>query len=148
MVNLNLDNVFKYTLFFWTSPLTLYLQVQFLFWDTWYMILYNNCSMEMEQGSMKGIQIKDILMVTGTFDVATFNKKFEEDTLRERSVQSYSRAEMVLEEEEDDPVVESVPVNEKSLDKLLRTRRKINQPISSWFLKQLLLMTDKNNDGE
>ena len=104
--------------------------------------------MEMEQGSMKGIQIKDILMVTGTFDVATFNKKFEEDTLRERSVQSYSRAEMVLEEEEDDPVVESIPVNEKSVNKLLRTRKKINQPISSWFLKQLLLMTDKNNDGE
>ena len=106
--------------------------------------------MEIDQESIKGIQIKDILRITGTFDVATFNKKFEEDIIREKSVQmsSSSSGKSVMEEKEDDPLVESIPVNEESLNKLQESKRQIHEPMSSWFLKELILMSVKENNGK
>ena len=89
-----------------------------------------------------GIQIKEILSVTGTFDAEQFKKKFDEDS----SKIAYQGDEVESSDEGIDIFsiydVE-IPVSENSVRQMLESRTKTEKPISLWFLRQLLIFANE-----
>ena len=104
----------------------------------------------------KGLSLTEILSVTGTFDVEQFNKGFEEDTLRLLSEQELERKHIedlreAFEQEEEVEDVPPTPLDQDKFQEAIESRTLIPEPISTWFSRQLILMSVRelqNNHGK
>ena len=104
----------------------------------------------------KGLSLTEILSVTGTFDVEQFNKGFEEDTLRFLSEQERERKHIedlreAFEQEDELEDIPPLPLDEDKFKEAIKSREMIHKPISTWFSRQLILMSVRelqNNHGK
>ena len=92
------------------------------------------------------MSLTDILSVTGTFDVERFNKGFEEDTLRlleeqERERKHIENLREAFEQEEEVEDVPPIPLEQEKFQEAIKKRTMIHKPISTWFSRQLILMS-------
>ena len=101
------------------------------------------------------MSLTEILSVTGTFDVEQFNKKFEEDTMRllEEQERERKHIEDLREafEQEADVDIPPIPLDQDKFKEAIKSRTMIPKPISTWFSRQLILMSVRdlqNNHGK
>ena len=85
-----------------------------------------------------------------------FNKGFEEDTLRSLSEQERERKHIedlreAFDQEEEVEDIPPIPLKQDKFKEAIKSRTTIHKPISTWFSRQLILMSVRelqNNHGK